>query len=179
MRRKNKRLTALIVAVMILFTNTAYAIEKVNEFKPDLWHEDIVKPTMIAFVEPTPTPTPTPKYEEVVNCVHKYLGVPYVWGGTTPKGFDCSGLMQYVYNEVGIKISRTTYTQVKEGIEVSKDNLRPGDLVFFAKCGNVHHVGMYIGNGNMIHAPQTGDVVKIVSLSSRKDYLTARRIINE
>lgn len=101
----------------------------------------------------------------VVKEAEKYLGVPYVWGGTTPAGFDCSGLVQYVYKSLGIDISRVTYTQVNEGVEVSKDELQPGDLVFFAKNGDVHHVGIYAGNDMMIHAPHTGAVVEYQSLN--------------
>lgn len=112
-----------------------------------------------------------------VDTVKQYLGVPYVWGGTTPSGFDCSGLVQYVYGQIGVNISRTTYTQVNEGRYVSRDELLAGDLVFFGDSSSPHHVGMYIGDGMMIHAPQTGDVVKIASLSARSDYATARRIV--
>ena len=104
--------------------------------------------------------------QALVNTVKKYLGVPYVWGGTSPKGFDCSGLMQYVCRQHGISIPRVAASQRNAGRYVSRENLLPGDLVFFAKGGRVNHVGMYIGNGNMIHAPQTGDVVKVSSINS-------------
>lgn len=109
--------------------------------------------------------------QDIVNTASKYLGVPYVWGGTTPNGFDCSGLVQYVLKELGINISRVTYTQYKEGYPVAKGDLQPGDLVFFEKNGDVHHVGIYIGDGKMIHAPQTGDVVRIADMNS--DYYTS------
>lgn len=115
---------------------------------------------------------------KLVNTAKQYLGTPYVWGGTSTKGFDCSGLMQYVAKQNGINLSRTTYTQIKEGTPVDKSNLREGDLVFFGTQSNPHHVGMYIGNGQYLHAPKTGDVVKISNLNSRNDYLTARRIMN-
>ena len=95
----------------------------------------------------------------------QYLGVPYVWGGTSPSGFDCSGLVQYVCKKNGISVSRTAAAQAGNGTYVSRNNLQPGDLVFFGK-GNIHHVGIYIGNGQMIHAPQTGDVVKISSIET-------------
>jgi cell wall-associated NlpC family hydrolase len=104
--------------------------------------------------------------QALVNTVKKYLGVPYVWGGTSPRGFDCSGLMQYVCRQHGISIPRVAASQRNAGRYVSRENLLPGDLVFFAKGGRVNHVGMYIGNGNMIHAPQTGDVVKVSSINS-------------
>lgn len=104
------------------------------------------------------------KQSQVVNEVLKYLGVPYLWGGTTPAGFDCSGLMQYAYRAVGISISRVTYTQEYEGTEVSLNALEPGDLLFYGTRGSTHHVAMYIGNGQMVHAPQPGDVVKVIEM---------------
>jgi cell wall-associated NlpC family hydrolase len=114
-----------------------------------------------------------------------YLGVPYLWGGTTPAGFDCSGLVQYAYRQVGISIPRTSRAQFAFGqfIPPSRtDLLEPGDLVFFAYGGdpaNVHHVGMYVGGGVFIHAPGTGDHVKYSSLtdriSTRRDYVGAVR----
>lgn len=105
------------------------------------------------------------KGEAIVNTAMQYLGVPYVWGGTSPKGFDCSGLVQYVLRQNGISVARVAADQRNCGTFVSRENLQPGDLVFFGK-GSIHHVGIYVGNGNMIHAPQTGDVVKISSINS-------------
>jgi cell wall-associated NlpC family hydrolase len=105
-------------------------------------------------------------------------GTPYSWGGGGPtgptygtaqgrniKGFDCSGLTLYAYAQVGIKLPHYTGDQVNAGVRVSKSNLRPGDLVFF--YSDLHHMGMYIGNGQMIHAPETGDVVKISPIAGR------------
>jgi len=80
-----------------------------------------------------------------------------------------------VYRKFGVNITRTTYTQIKEGKIVSRDQLLPGDLVFFGTWSNPHHVGMYVGNGYYIHAPRTGDVIKISPLSGRRDYLVGRR----
>lgn len=113
--------------------------------------------------------------DNVVAYASNFLGTPYLWGGTTPSGFDCSGFTQYVYRHFGISVGRTTYDQINDGVGVSSDQLQPGDLVFFGKGGNPTHMGMYIGNGAMIHAPHTGDVVKISPIS-RSDYITARRV---
>ncbi len=119
------------------------------------------------------------KGQAIVDTAMKYLGVKYVWGGTSPSGFDCSGLVQYVCRQNGISVSRTSSAQAKNGVAVSKSNLQPGDLVFFQSGGSIHHVGIYIGNGQMIHAPQTGDVVKISSINTAyriNGYACARRV---
>jgi cell wall-associated NlpC family hydrolase len=99
---------------------------------------------------------------QAVSIAMQYLGVPYVWGGASPGGFDCSGLTSYVYAQLGVGLSHYTGSQWNEGTRVPADQLLPGDLVFFHS--DLHHMGMYIGNGQMIHAPQTGDVVKISPL---------------
>lgn len=109
--------------------------------------------------------------QAVLNEAYKYLGTPYVWGATGPENFDCSGFTSYVYRHAaGIDISRTTYTQINVGQPVSRDQLQPGDLVF----PNTGHVGIYVGNGQMIHAPQTGDVVKVGPVYN---FYAARRIL--
>ncbi|MFT8349530.1 C40 family peptidase [Clostridium saccharoperbutylacetonicum] len=120
------------------------------------------------------------KGNEVVNYAFKFIGKPYVYGAAGPNAFDCSGLTQYVYNKFGIGLSRTTYSQVNEGTKVDRNNLKAGDLIFFSTEGSISHVGIYIGNGEFIHAPRTGKPVMISSLSDgyySQRYATARRIV--
>ena len=112
---------------------------------------------------------------KAVQLAKSKLGCRYVWGATGPNTFDCSGLMYWVAKQLGKTIPRTSKAQSQSGMPVSKANLLPGDLVFFANKNGVHHVGMFIGGGQFIHSPQTGDVVKISKLSSRKDFYCARR----
>lgn len=118
-------------------------------------------------------------YANLEALATSFLGMDYVWGGSSPEeGFDCSGLVSYVYKEaLGMDISRTTYTQQYKGEAVDFDDLRMGDLLFFVTDGDVHHVAMYLGDGYYIHSPKPGDVVKITSM---EDYTPsfAKRVIN-
>jgi cell wall-associated NlpC family hydrolase len=98
----------------------------------------------------------------VVGIAMRYLGVPYVWGGGSPRGFDCSGFVSYVFAQIGVSLPHSSYAQYGMGTPVSFSQLQAGDLVFFAGAS---HVGIYIGNGQFIHAPHTGDVVKISSMT--------------
>ncbi|MET8474987.1 NlpC/P60 family protein [Streptomyces sp. NPDC006422] len=101
------------------------------------------------------------------------IGKPYVSGGSGPNSYDCSGLTQWAYNQAGVSITRTTYTQINEGTEVPRSQLKPGDLVFF---NNTAHVGLYAGNNQVLHAPKPGAVVRYESMDTVGPYQTARRI---
>ncbi|MGK0465193.1 NlpC/P60 family protein [Clostridium sp.] len=118
--------------------------------------------------------TSTASSSGVIAYAKTFLGTPYVYGATGPNSFDCSGFVQYVYKHFGVTTGRTTGNQIAHGQYVSRANLQPGDLVFFGS-GTPHHVGIYLGNNSYIHAPHTGDVVKI-SILTRNDYLSARRV---
>lgn len=103
-----------------------------------------------------------------------YLGVPYVWGGATPNGFDCSGLVQYVFLQHGLHLPHYSRYQAQMGFEIPPADIEPADLVFFGDP--VYHVGIYLGDGLFVHAPRTGDVVKISALASRSDLSHVRRV---
>lgn len=144
---------------------------------PNQGRSDVVKPPM------TRTLASGASHPAVVSTAMQYLGVPYVWGGETPKGFDCSGLVQYTMAQNGIKVPRVTYDQFRAGTAVPVDQLKPGDAVFFKgsdpKKVNGQllpgHVGLYVGNGQFIEAPKRGTPVRVSSLSSRGDFMGARR----
>lgn len=114
--------------------------------------------------------------QQAISAARAQLGVPYVWGGTTPDGFDCSGLIQFAYEKAGVELPRTSRAQATEGQEVSVDNMRAGDLIFFNEP--VSHAGIYIGGGKMIEAPRTGSDVKISDVERRMDDVnTVRRVL--
>jgi cell wall-associated NlpC family hydrolase len=106
-----------------------------------------------------------------------YLGTPYVWAGASPSGFDCSGLVMYVYAQLGVSLPHYTVSQWNATEPISTSQLEPGDLVFFYGLG---HVGIYVGGGNFIHAPHTGSTVRIDSLNGAgysSAYVGAKRIL--
>jgi cell wall-associated NlpC family hydrolase len=132
-------------------------------------------PTTVAPVAPTPAPANlTGGHPDAATIAMQYLGIPYVWGGATPGGFDCSGLVMYVYAQLGISLPHYAAAQYGFGAPVSRDQLQPGDLVFF---DGLNHVGIYIGGGEMVDAPHTGEVVKITPIADfGAGYVGARRL---
>jgi len=123
------------------------------------------------------TVVPASGHSGAAGVALSYIGTPYVWAGSAPGGFDCSGLVMYAYSRVGVSLPHSSYALWNVGVSVPKDQLQSGDLVFFDGLG---HVGIYIGGGQFVHAPHTGDVVKVSSLDSGSyaySYVGARRVI--
>jgi peptidoglycan DL-endopeptidase CwlO len=132
-------------------------------------------PTPAVTASPTSRPRPAPRLTRrqrrlrrikrerlrVVGIARRQLGVPYVWGGDSRRGFDCSGLTMYVYRHIGIRLAHSATMQSRRGVRVSLHHLRAGDLLFFGHPSYYHHVAMYVGHGRMIEAPHRGARVRI------------------
>lgn len=110
--------------------------------------------------------------QNVINYAEKFLGVPYVWGGTSPQGFDCSGLIQYVTRKFGMNTPRLSYAQAGMGARTAMKDLQPGDFVAFSHAGSTaaDHIAIYIGHGQIIEAPHTGATVRIRTLGANERY---------
>lgn len=140
------------------------------------------KPTAKATPKPAAQPVASSVASAIINTAKSYLNVPYVWGGTSAQGFDCSGFIQYVYGKHGVSLPRVTSDQYNAGTAISKSSLKPGDLVFFEtyKPG-ASHVGIYLGNNQFIHASSGAGKVIISNLTSTyyiEHYIGSRRVLN-
>ncbi|MDZ5783209.1 C40 family peptidase [Marinococcus luteus] len=128
---------------------------------------------------------PTPEAKDIIADGKKFLGLPYLWAGMSGFGFDCSGFTHTIFAANGIEIPRDSSVQAEQGDPVAKEELEPGDLLFFAYDngeGRVHHVSMYIGGGDMIHSPNSRSTVEIVNLEDSgyaDEYAGARRYLEE
>ena len=117
---------------------------------------------------PAPTPAPAPSHSgDLIGEAYKYLGVPYVWGGKTPAGFDCSGFTSYVFRQAyGMEIGSWTGAQENLGTKISVSQAQPGDLLFWGSAGSTYHVAIYLGGGSYIHAPYEGRTVEVNTISN-------------
>ncbi len=124
--------------------------------------------------------TPTDLGQQIATYAQQFVGYPYVYGGSSPSGFDCSGFMQYVFSQFGYSINRTATAQLANGYYVAYEDLRPGDIIYFGYGSTASHVGMYIGNGQFVHAENSSTGVVITDLSVSwyaNRYLCAHRIV--
>jgi len=134
----------------------------------------------IAAQQSTYTPVYSPVGQQAVDLALQYLGVPYVWAGTSPEeGFDCSGLVYYVYGQLGYSLNRVAQSMYYNGVEADLNDLQPGDILLFgSSVYNIWHAAIYIGNNQFVHAPYSGQVVSICSLDGYGlDLVAARRIV--
>jgi cell wall-associated NlpC family hydrolase len=136
-------------------------------------------PAMASSAAPTataaaPAAAPNQVAQVAVDTALAQQGTPYVWAGAAPGGFDCSGLTQFAYQAAGIALPHSSKAQSTMGTPIARANLQPGDLVFF--FSPISHVGIYIGNGQMVHAPTSGDVVKVTNVDAMGGFAGARRL---
>jgi len=170
MRAEEARRQAALAAQAQAQAQAAIAAQQAQQ---DVLEQVAIEPTYDA---PSYDPNlPAPRYGQVVGIALQYLGIPYVWGGSSPStGFDCSGFVMYVFAQLGVSLPHHAASIYGYGTPVPFEQLAPGDLVFFSGLG---HMGIYIGGNQFVHAPHTGDVVRISSMDERwGSYVGARRL---
>lgn len=173
-------------AVKVAATEVSKTDTKTEVVKePETKKESVSKPTQVASATTSKQQTQVSRSNstdssKLVSNAMSLIGVPYAFGGTSRSGFDCSGYTQYVFEGLGVSLPRTSYAQFGIGSAVSRDQLRPGDLVFFSTYDKgASHVGIYVGGGSFVHASNSG--VKTTSLSDsyyESRYVGARRVLN-
>lgn len=169
-----------------VYGSSVEIIEKQNEWYKIKYgngyayvHGDYVQENMQDVTQSTQTSL---MGQQVVNIAKQYIGTPYLYGGMSPYGFDCSGFVKYVYSQLGINLNRIAEDQAKNGYAVDRENLAPGDIICFSSASGssyISHVGIYVGDGKFIHSPRTGYTVTIESLngtSYARRFYCARRI---
>lgn len=130
-----------------------------------------------ASAPPKSAPKPSATQSRIVSTALKHVGAPYARGGSSPAGFDCSGFVMFVYGRAGISLPHSAEKQYRIGSAVARNELVPGDIVFFDRLG---HSGIYVGNARFVHATKPGDVVKVSSLDEdwfRRRWVGARRVL--
>lgn len=163
-------LLALVLAYCLVFGATSSLAAHAKTQRARTLRIKVHPATWLHFTRPMPLGV------RAVAYAKRFLGVPYQWGGSSPGGFDCSGLVRYVYQRFGVDLPHSSYADFNLGRRVGRWGLKPGDLVFFSGLG---HVGLYVGRGRFIHAPHTGTSVQISSLSKwGGSYAGARRLLN-
>lgn len=169
--------------------STAVVTEVGDEWCQVLYYGDLgyVQRSYLDICNETPVSMQAPAAQPgsgsaVVDYAKRFIGTPYVSGGKSPSGFDCSGFTSYVYAGFGVRLNCSSSTQANQGVSVSRNELQPGDLVFFNTSGSgISHVAIYAGGGNIVHATMPGDTVKVSNMNSSyysSRYVGARRVLN-
>lgn len=127
--------------------------------------DNSANPEAAVALVPTASESNPDLIQQIINTALSYVGTPYVWGGADPSGFDCSGLMQYVFGQFGINLPRVSQDQSTLGTRVELNDLQPGDLLFWGPEGAAHHVALYIGNNEFVQAPEPGECVKVTNIN--------------
>ena len=164
-----KRLTTLGILLLLVMYATGCAPHRRGQLPPLTGDNPPPREKIVNTQRTTPVDPARPgEYTSAHEYALSFLGTPYVYGGQSPTGFDCSGLMWYVYGKFGIRLPRTAYDQSRFGKRVELNMLRKGDLIFFTMDRDIiSHVGMYIGSKKFVHAPGTGKFVRTDSLESK------------
>lgn len=158
--------TRAVDAISRSLARTAYLASR-----PAVQPARTVSSTSTARHVATSSPAPAPvlssgRGSTIIAIAMRYLGVPYVYGGSTPRGFDCSGFTQYVFAQVGISLARSANGQYQTVPRIARSQAQPGDLVFYLSGGSAYHVGIFLGGNRMIAAPHTGTVVRVQDIYS-------------